>query len=271
MEIREIVLTSKRNTDLYCTEVVPEKPDGALAVFVHGFCAERTEGGRFISVAKKLAEQGFYSIMMDQSGCGQSEEPFDNYDLFHSISDIRTCVDHMFENYDIDEKRMAMVGYSMGGRIAAIYVNYIDPRFQTVGLWAAAINEGKEMENFLIAPDGHSYVAEAIAKGYAEYLNDFDGRILHLSNDFYRGFLDYSPVLAMKKYSGNVIVVHGTADSTVDPSVGKRCYTNLTTQKEKELVLIEGANHGFGLWDDHMEQSEILVNKTADFILRCIK
>ena len=272
MEIRNIVLNSQRNTELFCTDVIPEKQEkGGLCVFVHGFCAERTEGGRFIEVAKLLSEHGIYSVMMDQSGCGESKEPFVNYCLKNSMADIKTCIDHMFENYDIDENNLMMVGYSMGGRITAIYTAECDRRFHTIGLWAAAICDGEQLNSFMIDEQGRNLYDEAMRNGYANYLNSFDGRILQLSKDFYHGLVDHSSVNDLIQYQGNVIIVHGTGDITVDPEIAEKAYDSLSTDKDRKLVLIPEANHGFGLWNNRMGQSAILVGETAEFLISHLK
>ena len=41
---------------------------------------------------------------------------------------------------------------------------------------------------------------------------------------------------------------------------------NLVNVKNKKLVVVDGANHGFGLWDNHMEQSKELVDETTEFL-----
>ena len=271
MEIRNILLVSERKTDLYCTEVIPDDPSGALCVFVHGFCAERTEGGRFVECAKLLADNGVRSIMMDQSGCGESKEPFENYCLKNSCADIKTCVDYMFDHYSIDESNLMMVGYSMGGRITSIYTKECDMRFRSIGLWAAAICDADELKEFMYDKEGNSLYEAAKKNGYAEYYNFFDGRILHLSKDFYEGFVEHSSVEDLKQYKGNVIIVQGEGDITVQPFVAKRAYDSLTTEGNRKLVMIPEANHGFGLWDNRMGQSAILVGETAEFLLRNLK
>ncbi|MBR4462567.1 MAG: alpha/beta fold hydrolase [Erysipelotrichaceae bacterium] len=262
-------IPSVRNTEIPCTILTAEDPHPGLAVFVHGFCAERTEGGRFEQVAEILSKHGFNSIMMDQSGCGESTEGFEHYCMRNSMDDIDSCVSYMMEHYDIDTDKMVMVGYSMGGRIASVYVMERDPRFQVLGLWAAAIMPFEELTNFVSAADGHLYYEEAKEKGHADFLNFFDGKILPLSREFFEDLMRYDTLDCVKRYEGNVVVVHGDADITVDVSVGKRAYQILTTEKKKKLVVVENANHGFGLWDDHPKQSEELVDQTAEFVLSC--
>ena len=262
-------IKSKRGSMIPCD--VYEGNGNGLIVFVHGFKAERTEGGRFTEVALRMAEHGFNSIMMDHSGCGESTEPYDLYCIDNSMDDITSCIEYMFDKYDIDENRMVMVGYSMGGRITSIYVNEVDKRFKTIGLWAAAISEMNDLDAFIHDKDGNSLRDEADKNGYALYFNEFDNTYIHLSKQFYDNMFGYDSVGDMKKYDGNVIIVHGDADITVDPKIAINCYNNLTTEKRKKLEIIPGANHGFGLWDDHLEQSERLVDVTSEFIEDCLK
>lgn len=264
-----VEIKSKRGSMIPCD--VYEGNGRGLIVFVHGFKAERTEGGRFTEVALKMAEKGFNSIMMDQSGCGESKEPYDLYCIDNSMDDITSCIEYMFEKYDIDENRMAMVGYSMGGRITSIYVNEVDSRFKTIGLWAAAISDMEELNTFVYDKDGHSLREDANKNGYGLYYNEFDDTYIHLSKEFYDGMFNYDSVGDMKKYEGNVIIVHGDCDITVYPKIAHNCYNNLTTKGKKKLVIIPGANHGFGLWDDHPEQSKQLVNETSEFIIECFE
>ena len=185
------------------------------------------------------------------------------------MDDIDACISYMLDNYDINTEKMVMVGYSMGGRIASVYVTKKDPRFKVLGLWAAAIMPYEEMTNFVSAPDGHLYYEEAKEKGTAGFFNFFDERILPLSREFFEDMIKYDTLDCVKNYEGNVIVVHGDKDITVDVKIAKRTYDTLTTEKNKKLVIVENANHGFGLWDNHPEQSKQLVEKTAEFILSC--
>ena len=262
-------IKSKRGSIIPCD--VYEGNGRGLIVFVHGFKAERSEGGRFTEVALRLAKKGFNSIMMDQSGCGESEEPYDLYCIDNSMDDITSCIEYMFDRYDIDENRMAMVGYSMGGRITSIYVNEVDRRFKTIGLWAAAVSDMNDLSTFVYDSNGNSLKDEADRNGYASYFNEFDNTYIHLSKQFYDGMFNYDSVGDMKKYDGNVIIVHGDADITVDPKIAYNCFNNLTSDKKKKLEIIPGANHGFGLWDDHPEQSKRLVDVTSQFIEECLK
>ena len=271
-EIIETAIPSVRGSNIPVTAVIPEvRKPAPLVIYVHGFKAERTEGGRFLTVAEELASRGIFGIMMDQSGCGQSEEPFALYCNDNSLDDIETCISYMLEKYNVDENRLTMVGYSNGGRNTAIYIQKGKHQIGTVVLWAAAIIDGFTFRNFLFdEKDGRDLFEEACENGVAKYYNAFDNTYIDLSREFYAGIFNYSAVKGMKEYQGNVLICHGSADITVDPQVARDCWNNLTTEKATELLIIEGANHGFGLWDSHMDQSKILTDTTERFILENI-
>ena len=256
---------SYRNTDIPVTIVKADNEAHALAVFVHGFKAERTEGGRFLTVAEQLAKHGFDSIMMDQSGCGDSKEPYDNYCMDNSLDDVEACIKAVLKP---SHSRLVLVGYSMGGRVVSAYAALRKPQADTLVLWTAAVMEASELKPFLWDEKGNSLVAEAERNGYANYFNFFDNTYIHLSRKFYDGLCKYDVVKYVSEYQGNVLLCHGDKDDTVLPEVSKKAYQSLITGKDKELVMIWDRNHGFGLWDDKMYQSAILTGKTTEFILK---
>ena len=256
---------SYRNTLIPVTRVCADNEAHRLVVFVHGFKAERTEGGRFLTVARQLAKHGFDSIMMDQCGCGESSEPFDLYCMDNSLDDVEACIRAVLKP---SHRRLVLVGYSMGGRVVSSYAALRKPQADTLVLWTAAVMEASELKPFLWDEKGNSLVTEAEKNGYASYYNAFDNTYIHLSHRFYDGLCKYDVVKYVSEYQGNVLLCHGDKDDTVLPKISKRTYRSLTTEKDKELVMIWDRNHGFGLWDDKMYQSDILTGKTTEFILK---
>ena len=256
---------SVRNTLIPVTKVECEGEPEYLAVFVHGFKAERTEGGRFLTVARELARHHFTCIMMDQCGCGESSEPFDLYCLANPLDDVQAGIESVRKP---SVRRIVLVGYSMGGRVVSAYSALKRHQIDTLALWTSAIMPADDLKPFMYGPDGHSMVAEAEENGFAMYYNAFDNTWIHLSKAFYDGMLKYDVPGAVRSFAGNVILCHGLVDDTVLPKYSIEAYDELTTEKDRELVLIWDANHGFGLWDDKMYQSAILTGKTTEFILK---
>lgn len=263
---KNLTVLSKRNTEIPATVVIgSESSKAPLMVFVHGFKAERTEGGRFVTVAEALAENGVNSIMMDFAGCGESTEDFFNYSLTSIMDDIDSCVAYMKENYCVDESRMGMVGYSMGGRTAAIYT-VKHPEFRLMVSWAGAIFEAFDNEDDFLGGNVEEMLEACDSEGYYVLHNLFDDTYIKISKQFMGDMKQLDPVACARSYEGCALIVQGDRDDTVLPRVSISAYLAYEKAAKREHIMVHGANHGFGLWDDHMEQSKILTDSTYRFI-----
>ena len=268
MKELEVKIKSKRNTDINASIILSEAEHGPLLIMAHGFKADRHEGGRFTTVGRALAEVGVNSIRMGFAGCDESVEDFINFSLVSCMDDVDSCYEYMLENYDIDRERIGMIGYSHGGRVTSIYTEK-HPEISVIGLWAAACENGALGKGLL----GHSYdevYKEIEEKGYYLYHNVFDDTDIKFSKEFADASLEYKPEEALRKFKGSAIVCHGTADDTVDINVSLKTINNLINARRKELVVIDKANHGFGLWDNHPEQSKQLTDRTIAFFKECL-
>lgn len=259
------VVKSIRNTDIPVTIVDSEKENKGLVLFAHGFKADRHEGGRFSNVAQNLAEIGISSIRMGFPGCDESKEDFINYTLKNNLNDIESCYNYMLNNYDIDTSHLGMVGYSMGARLTSIFIN-THPEIKTIGLWAGAVYKdfGGNNDNF-IGAELEPMKKQANELGYAEFFNSFDNTYIRINKELIDDMEYYNPLVGLNNFKGNVIVCHGNKDITVDISTAYLAIDNLQNAENKKLIVIDGANHGFGLWDSHMEQSMQLVDETTKF------
>lgn len=262
---RNITIKSNRNTDIPVTIVEAGKENAPLVLFVHGFKADRHEGGRFSEVANNLAQIGVNSIRMGFAGCDESKEDFINYTLKNNLDDIETCYKYMLENYSIDTKHLGMVGYSMGGRLTSIFVKE-HKEFKTIGLWAGAVYKGfGGNDEYFIGAKLEPMRKQADELGYAEFLNAFDNTYIKINKELIDDMESLNPLEGLNEFDGNAIVCHGDNDDTVVLDTAYIAMDNLKNARNKKLVVINGANHGFGLWDDHMEQSHELVEETTKF------
>ena len=260
---KDIVIKSNRNSNINCTIVESEVSKPKLLLLIHGFKADRFEDGRFTSVALQLAKQGVNSIMLSFAGCDGSDEDFINYSLTNDLDDIELAYKYMLDNYDIDVDHIGMIGYSMGGRLTSIFIDKHE-EVKTIGIWAGACQQGFDGEYFL-GGKVEDMINEANKIGYCNFFNVFDNTTIQLSKQLLDDMTDYDTYKGLNKFTGNAIVVHGDKDTTVDLNIGIGAYNALNNVSNKELVIVKDANHGFGIWDNHPEQSEELVNKTIVF------
>lgn len=259
---KEVEIRSARGTMIPCSVILQEKK-GPLVMFIHGFKADRTEGGRFTTVAKALAEQGVSSICFSFAGCGDSKEDFIEYCPTSCLDDMERAYSYMIEHCEIDREHLGMVGYSMGGRLTSLF-SLRHPEFKTLGFWAAA-NFSGNMDHFHPGMTDAEALEMAKRDGFVPYFNDFDGQTLHMSYQFYKDMMVLNPVYALRHFEGAALVCQGDADDTVLPEIAYQTMEHLGQASKKELHIVHGANHGFGLWDDHMEQSKELTDTTIRF------
>ena len=263
-------ITSKRETQIpvYIVEPSDLKEKMPLMVMNHGFMAEKTEDLRFVEVAIELAKKGIISVMGDFPGCGDSKEPFIEYHPANCLDDITSLVDYMLNNYPIDTARMGMLGYSMGGYFTTIYQE-VDPRFKNIALWAPAIGcEESMLEMFGGGLSEEERNETLKTQGYVRYLNPFDGKILTISAGFYRSLEERKTLRILSEFDGNILFVHGNQDATVSIEESRKAFETATKVESKEFLIIKGADHGFGCWENEPAYSEKLVKETTDFLLK---
>lgn len=119
-------ITVQNNVDVF----VADWGSGRPIVFIHGFPFSHRI---FEPLMLAVAEGGYRAIGLDLRGFGQSTKAWDGCDYDTWASDIHQVIKAL------DLQDVTLVGFSMGGAIAAHYVaTQNDPRVTKLVLWAAA-------------------------------------------------------------------------------------------------------------------------------------
>ena len=140
-----------------------------LVVLCHGFTGNRGGDTHFTQLADDLAEEGMVTVRMDFPGCGQSAEPQTAYTLGNMIADVDDIIAYMQETYHTDGP-VALVGHSMGGRVASLYPRQGSYPVEALVLWSPANGTGLQGLEFLNIDDFSQVQAladEALANGKA--------------------------------------------------------------------------------------------------------
>ena len=263
MKIIETKIHSKRNTKIPVT-IVEADEKNKLLILAHGFKAKRTEDGRFLTVAKKLAEKGICSIMMGFPGCDESKEDFINYSLGNCIDDIDSSYAYMKKEYDFRSDDVGMIGYSMGGRLTSLYIAS-HPEITCIGLWAAAVYDGYGKEEGFLGMPKEELRRQVDEKGYVDFHNGFDNTDIRLSKALIDETEACKPSIGLSAYKGSAIIVHGDEDDTVPYDTAELAYSLLKNAKERKLYTVHEADHGFGQWNGRPELSKQLTDETIKF------
>ena len=257
-----------RDTSIPVTLVTPTPASTQavpLVTLIHGHGGTRHEAGGYTRVAEGLARLGIASVRMDFPGCGDSTETFANNNLTNMLADIRAAQQFARARIEVDESRLGLQGFSMGGRLA-ITLAAEEKHYRAMGLWAPAATDGAgNMQTYLGGPEAYDAMkARAKAEGYAPWTT-FWGQEQKLG---YRWFTDLEtsmPGRDIGQFTGNLFVLYGDLDDVVKPAISDRVIHLAKNATSVHKHVVQGADHGLGLFNDDWDRSEEAVSTTITF------
>lgn len=196
--------------------------DLPLVVLCHGFTGNRQGDGHFAPLAEDLAAHGIATVRLDFAGCGDSTEPYANYTLANMAADVDSVIGYMQATYGTG--KTALVGHSMGGRLASLYPQLGQYPVTALALWSPANGTGLQGLEFL-SIDNFAAVEELAARADAEGSVAAWG--VELSAAYIDGMRDSDPNAALQEsglpvlltYSGNERILSDTTQTETKAAV----------------------------------------------------
>lgn len=193
-----------------------------LVVLCHGFTGNRQGDGHFAPLAEDLAAHGIATVRLDFAGCGDSTEPYANYTLANMTADVDSVIGYMQATYGTG--KTALVGHSMGGRLASLYPQLGQYPVTALALWSPANGTGLQGLEFL-SIDNFAAVEELAARADAEGSVAAWG--VELSAAYIDGMRDSDPNAALQEsglpvlltYSGNERILSDTTQTETKAAV----------------------------------------------------
>ena len=193
-----------------------------LVVLCHGFTGNRQGDGHFAPLADDLAAQGIATVRLDFAGCGDSTEPYNAYTLANMAADVDSVIAYMQATYGTG--KTALVGHSMGGRLASLYPQLGQYPVTALALWSPANGTGLQGLEFL-SIDNFAVVEELAARADAEGSVAAWG--VELSAAYIDGMRDSDPNAALQEsglpvlltYSGNERILSDTTQTETKAAV----------------------------------------------------
>jgi dienelactone hydrolase len=272
IESKETTIAS-RNAQIPITFVYPGA-DGfesvPLVVMAHGHGGSREEAGGFTRVAIGLARAGIASIRMDFSGCGDSTEPFTENYLANMLADIRASREFATGLPGIDANRVGILGYSMGGRLAML--SSVEQKFKAMALWNPVGTNGEEgMIPFLGGTDNYERLRDAArAEGAADFVTPW-GDTQRLSWQWFEQMGSSTPLSAIGRFEGALLVLFGEQDEIVDPQISRTVAASADLTSSSVLQGIGNSGHGLGFYSDNEAAAEEVVSRTIEFFRAALK
>jgi len=218
---------------------------GELVIFFHGFTGNKTEhGGMFRDFSRMLSKEGYASLRMDFFGNGESDGEFKDFTYDTLVDDGYAIVEHVKRMENINT--ITLLGYSMGGALAA----YLAPRLcndiDKLLLWSPAGN-----------------LSKLIKTRYEVSLKKENGNVdspnFEISKEMYNSLFKYNWHSGIENYHKPVKIIHGQLDLAVN-YLESNYYCELFSNAV--LKIIEGAGHGY----DQSKERECLFKESLKFI-----
>lgn len=164
----------------------------------------------FRELEDRLGCIGIGTVRFDEVGTGHSTGAYAAYATTRSLADdVLALVDALQQRPDVDPARVALLGHSEGGAIAAIAAAE-RPSIAAVVLLGAPVQQGHDIMRFQIAEEERRSAA-AGDTARREHARRTAG------DAWYQFFLDFSPAPFYRRLSQPVLILHGEYDDSVTP------------------------------------------------------
>jgi len=251
-----------------------ELPEGAakpaVILLLHGFKGNRNElqipslkVGIYARAADAWAAKGLASLRIDFRGGGDSDGSFEDTTLSGQIRDALAALDFLQTDKSIDRTRIALVGWSQGGAVAATVAGRTKRPLRAVALWNPLVSPAGTIE----AVFGVEVVKAGLASnGKSTTVKLPWGTEVALRTAYFEDLFTVDPVAELAKYPGPIFVAVGTKDTVIypQPQSGQLL---LTYHKGPGELWVRPMDHVFNVFDETKTVDE-LIEATAAFVTK---
>ena len=250
----------------YVHPLIAEGESFPLVVMLHGHGGTRNEAGGYTRVAEGLAAKGIASIRMDFPGCGDSTESFANNNLGNMLLDIQASREYALGRPQVDKRRIGLLGYSMGGRLALLHASSAGT-YKAVATWTPEARDGADnMISFVGGQEAWNALKTSAAReGFALFTTRW-GQEQQLGLKFFTDMEESHPLDAVGNIKVPLLVLYGDLDDVVRPRVSESVIAAAINSPEVVRHIVKGADHGLGMYSDDFSLSEDAVQTTVEFL-----
>ena len=263
----EDITYESRGVQIPATVVLPDgEGPYSLVIMVHGHGGSRQENIGFPAIAEALAKQGIATIRMDFPGCGDSTEDFSLNTQSNMKQDIINGLNYMTANYPLDESKIGVFGYSMGGRLILELIDDEAFPIAAAALLAPAADTD-DLKNLFGGQESWDQLkseAGSSSEGYVRFTT-FYGEEQHLSKEWFSDLEKYEGTSligkAAEKYDHPALVIYAADDEVVSPGVSAAVAEALNAQ----VVITPADGHSYGFNSNKDNVLSLVKTVVADF------
>ena len=212
------------------------------------------------NLAGGLSDAGFIVIRYDKRGVGQSGGRIESITLAEYAEDVRSVVHHLRDRADVDERRIAVVGYGESGWVAMLAAAK-ERRITALGLVAAPSTRGVE---FVLEQQRQMLVRMEISDEESLRKMELQRRIhdavmtgdgwddippdmrKQADTPWFSSYLNFWPADIIQDLRQPMVVIHGGLDRQIVPGHADRLLEMGLARDRRvptELVRFDALNH----------------------------
>ncbi len=218
----------------------PQGQSLPIAIVSHGFMANyRTTKG----YAQWFAGHGYAAFCFDFNGgglMGKSDRDTTKMTIFTEEQDLKAVIAYASSLPETDEGRITLMGCSQGGVVSALTAADLQEEIERLILFypALCIPDDARAGKMMLAKFDPQNIPETFFCGP-----------MRLGRDYAASVLEIDLIAEISRYTGRVLIVHGTADRIVHYRYSQQAqaaYPNAV------LKLIPQGQHGFSRQHDRI-------------------
>ena len=197
-----------------------------IAVVSHEFMANRLFTMRY---ARLLASLGYAAFCYDFSGgciVGASQGRTTDMTVFTEMEDLKAVIAYARAQPYADPERLLLMGCSQGGLVTALAAAEPETQAEAIILFypALSIPDDARKGSMMSARFDPENIPETMRCGP-----------MKLGGGYAASVLELDPFSAISAYHGDMLIVHGNADTLVDISYSRRAYDAYRAAAETAL------------------------------------
>lgn len=266
----EAVQIAAAGFNLAATVTRPPKPTGTLPAVVLVGGSGPTDRDEVVAgipvfgqLARDLVAAGFTVVRYDKRGLGQSGGRAESVTIADYAEDVRSILFWLGRQKDVDDDRIALVGYGEGAGVALLAAGRERDRVSAVVLMAGIATTGAqlviEQQQHLLSQMKIDDAQRAEKLALQERINqavikgtgwiDIPDSVRRVADTpWFYSFLTFSPAKAMSDVRQPVLIVQGELDTQVPPHHADELAAFARERKNKapvQVVKVPGVNHLF--------------------------
>lgn len=238
-EMKQYVETVSRGLTLRGFLELPDHVENPpLLVMFHGFTGSKSEKHFLLSrLSREVVRSGAATLRFDFGGTAESDGDFKDVTPLTEIEDGLAVIRFARQLETVDRDRIMLLGFSLGGFVAANVAGRIPEQLERLILISPALVTHKKMERMYLETGSCGRGSLVLTKKFFEDGNAID--VMEVSRHF----------------TGPVTIIQGTIDTAVPPETALRYQNNFS---RASLHYIEGAVHSYDT-PGHFEELAALV------------